>query len=180
MSNTSSNGNNIPFGESENPQTFNEFEDPQSQLLTDGKQNAKAIYCACQSLILRANLGTWVERPKDKLKLPEGQILKKSYPETPSLDEEASNQGFWALYDIMAFENIGVSKTIDTGIKYLCCAVCDVGPLGYNDTKSTTNEFLIAVDRVINGSTENSCQTLAEMNQVVQHTYNIKRFWQRS
>jgi guanine nucleotide exchange factor len=85
----------------------------------------------------------------EQLKLPEGQVLKKPYPETPSSsDDEALNQGFWALYDIMAFENIGVSKTIDTGIKYLCCAVCDVGPLGYNDTKSEANEFLIAVDRV--------------------------------
>ncbi|RIA94173.1 Mss4-like protein [Glomus cerebriforme] len=128
---------------------FEEFKDPQTQLLNDAKQNAFDIYCACQSLILRANLGTWVERPKDKLKLPEGQVLKKPYPETPSSsDDEAPNQGFWALNDIMAFENIGVSRPIDSGVKYLCCASCDIGPLGYNDTNSTANEFLIAVDRV--------------------------------
>lgn len=48
----------------------------------------------------------------------------------------------------MVFENIGVLRAVDTGVKYLCCAECDIGPLGYNDTKSKADEFLIAVDRV--------------------------------
>jgi hypothetical protein len=54
----SSNAKGIPF---------EEFKDPQAQLLTDEKQNAFDIYCACQSLILRAKFGTWVERPRDKV-----------------------------------------------------------------------------------------------------------------
>jgi hypothetical protein len=86
-----------------------------------------------------------------QLRLPEGQVLKKSYPETTTTsdcDDEAPNQGFWALDDIMVFENIGVLRAVDTGVKYLCCAECDIGPLGYNDTKSKADEFLIAVDRV--------------------------------
>ena len=48
---------------------FTEFTDPQSQLVTSENHNAYDLYCAqgCESLILRANLGTWVERPKDKV-----------------------------------------------------------------------------------------------------------------
>jgi hypothetical protein len=63
----------IPFEEFEDPDTqyrgipFEEFEDPQTQLLNDENQNAFDIHCICQTLILRANLGKWVERPKDKV-----------------------------------------------------------------------------------------------------------------
>src|SRR5581483_9125185 len=46
-----------------------EFTDTPSQLVNSENQNAFDLYCAkgCESLILRANLGTWVERPKDKV-----------------------------------------------------------------------------------------------------------------
>ena len=47
---------------------FTEFTDPQSQLVTSENQNAFDLYCAqgC-ALILRAKLGKWVERPKNKV-----------------------------------------------------------------------------------------------------------------
>ncbi|CAI2174762.1 1478_t:CDS:2 [Funneliformis geosporum] len=123
---------------------FTEFTDPQSQLVTSENHNAFDLYCAqgC-ALILRANLGKWVERPKNKLKIPDG----KESDSDNSSDDDSSNQGFWALNDVMAFENIDVTNTIVTGIKYLCCPGCDLAPLGYHDT-NTKNEFLIAVDRV--------------------------------
>ena len=48
----------------------------------------------------------------------------------------------------MAFENIDVTNTIVTGIKYLCCPGCNIVPLGYHDTNTKKDEFLIAADRV--------------------------------
>lgn len=71
MSDTSSNAKSISFEDFEDSQTkgisFEEFEDPRTQLLNDEKQNAFDIHCSCETLILRANLGKWVERPKDKV-----------------------------------------------------------------------------------------------------------------
>lgn len=51
---------------------------------------------------------------------------------------------------MFSFENVGFSKTLnETGVKYLCCADCELGPLGYHDTTNNdTKEYLIAVDRV--------------------------------
>lgn len=46
----------------------------------------------------------------------------------------------------MDFENVGFSKTVDT-TKYLSCADCDAGPIGYHDTQSNPKEFLVNVRR---------------------------------
>ena len=46
---------------------------------------------------------------------------------------------------MMNFENIGFSKPAD-GLKYLLCADCDLGPLGFQDVGSNT--FYIAANRV--------------------------------
>lgn len=49
----------------------------------------------------------------------------------------------------MAFENISVTNTIVTGVRYLGCPGCiNIEPLGYNDTHTESNEYLIAADRV--------------------------------
>ena len=48
------------------------------------------------------------------------------------------------------FENVGFCNTVE-GIKYLICADCEIGPLGYHDTKSVAEGnplFHIAVSRV--------------------------------
>jgi len=66
--------------------------------------------------------------------------------EDTSAEAEAMQQ-YWQLSNMMAFENIGFSKTVATGLKYLSCADCDTGPLGYHDTTKEA-ECFIAVDRV--------------------------------
>lgn len=48
------------------------------------------------------------------------------------------------------FENVGFCNTVE-GIKYLICADCEIGPLGYHDTHSAAGGqplFHIAVSRV--------------------------------
>ncbi|KAI7872091.1 Mss4 protein-domain-containing protein [Spinellus fusiger] len=53
---------------------------------------------------------------------------------------------FWRLGDMMEFENIGFSKTVGS-IKYLSCADCDIGPLGYHDKNEPIQEYLVSVRR---------------------------------
>ncbi|CAG8485568.1 8188_t:CDS:2 [Ambispora leptoticha] len=110
---------------------FSEFSNPKAELITENALNALDIYCPqplCQSFILRQNLGSWVEKPKGK-------------------HEEL--QPYWRLTEMMDFENIGFLKTVElTGIKYLICADCDFGPLGYHETNAPENEYFIAADFV--------------------------------
>ena len=37
---------------------------------------------------------------------------------------------FWQINDMYTFENIGFSNTVDN-VKYLACADCEIGPVGY-------------------------------------------------
>ena len=53
---------------------------------------------------------------------------------------------FWLLNSLMAFENIGVSHLVDN-IKFLSCADCEVGPVGWHDINDKT-KFYIAAERV--------------------------------
>lgn len=55
-------------------------------------------------------------------------------------------QDHWVVNDMFMFENVGFSNTVGT-IKYLICADCEIGPIGFHDTQ-TKNEFYIAFDRV--------------------------------
>lgn len=47
---------------------------------------------------------------------------------------------------MMDFDNVGFSKTIGT-VKYLSCADCDLGPIGYHDTADTQKEYLVSIRR---------------------------------
>lgn len=63
----------------------------------------------------------------------------------------------WSIQGGMyTFENIGISKIpppsnhqVSAGdFRYLCCAACDSGPLGYGFLMGTPQTFHLAVDRV--------------------------------
>ena len=41
-------------------------------------------------------------------------------------------KGFYRVGDMFDFDNLGFTNTVGT-IKYLSCADCDVGPIGYHD-----------------------------------------------
>lgn len=65
-------------------------------------------------------------------------LLQKELPAlSQKSGEEFQNEaltGFWLVENIYNFENMGFSRTVDD-IKYLACAECDVGPLGWHDLK---------------------------------------------
>ena len=41
-------------------------------------------------------------------------------------------RGFYRVEDMFDFDNVGFTNTVGT-TKYLSCADCDVGPIGYHD-----------------------------------------------
>jgi hypothetical protein len=55
---------------------------------------------------------------------------------------------FWLLTDVFAFENIGFSKTVHETIKFLSCADCEVGPIGFQELNSDvgTNIYLCCTE----------------------------------
>ena len=53
---------------------------------------------------------------------------------------------YWMVDNMMTFENVGFSHNVGT-IKYLACADCEVGPIGYHDTQAP-KEFFIAASRI--------------------------------
>ncbi|CAG8717350.1 27329_t:CDS:2, partial [Racocetra persica] len=137
---------------------------PKTQLVNaDNNQNAYDIYCpqpSCNCLLLRTSFGKFVEKPKDKTVLlpstekldQNGTTISKENITLNSTNGESTSQSiveYWQLTDMMAFENIGFSKTVEeSGLKYLCCADCNIGPIGYHDTNAQEKEFLLVVNRV--------------------------------
>ena len=71
-------------------------------------------------------------------------IKKKSEDQKPEDGETLTD--FWVVNDMYSFDNVGFSKTVGT-VKYLTCADCEIGPIGFHDTE-VKDEFYIAVDRV--------------------------------
>lgn len=60
-------------------------------------------------------------------------------PDLPAgLDTATDEDGYWSVASPLEFENIGFSHSVtsnDKTVKYLTCADCDLGPLGYHDTE---------------------------------------------
>lgn len=70
-------------------------------------------------------------------------------PKVLSATEQQYFSHFWHVADIEAFENVGLTqkqKKADGGTRYLTCADCLMGPVGFHDTE--TGESYVAVKRV--------------------------------
>ncbi|KAL8280586.1 hypothetical protein RQP46_006909 [Phenoliferia psychrophenolica] len=112
----------------------------------DGKVNKADLYCPrqeCRCLLLSAGAGTWVRGHSSDFVLP-----ALPHPlATPS--PSPSSSGYWSIPSPLSFENIGFSRNTlppsapspdasadpAATIKYLICADCDHGPLGWHDTE---------------------------------------------
>lgn len=53
---------------------------------------------------------------------------------------------FWLVIDMLTFENVGFTKTLENK-KYLICADCEVGPIGFQDLENPKQLF-VAYSRV--------------------------------
>ena len=68
------------------------------------------------------------------------EIIANNQIENEPMDE------FWVLNEMFTFENIGFTNEINK-IKYLICADCEIGPLGFHHVEKP-NEFLVSLNRV--------------------------------
>ena len=64
--------------------------------------------------------------------------------EDAGIVKENLNQ-FYVVDDMFEFENIGFTKSVDNDtIKYLICADCEVGPLGFQCISTKKNYIALA------------------------------------
>lgn len=133
---------------------------PNVEMLVDEHgRNKDSLYCprgACKCLLLKAGAAFWVERSVapvcfsfrvfsfEKARLTDqAQLLDQTVKPTPCppdfpppVDPEQSMIGYWSAQppSALTFENVGFSKSLGS-IKFLTCADCDCGPLGWHDTQ---------------------------------------------
>lgn len=111
------------------------------EVVADGR-NKNYIKCQrCSCLILNPNtaLFTTIEKFLPHMKV-------KSENQQPE-DGETLTQ-FWKVDDMYSFENVGFTNKVEN-LKFLICADCEVGPIGFHDTNNP-KEFFVALDRVNN------------------------------
>ena len=71
-------------------------------------------------------------------------MFKKNVESQP--DEGESLKDYWMVEDMYTFDNVGFTNSVGT-VKYLICADCEIGPIGWHDTNNK-KRFYIALDRV--------------------------------
>lgn len=104
---------------------------------TDGKNKAKVFCTYCPSKMLNAGAATFVTM---EFALP--HIHRKGEGED---NQQETITDYWLVDDMYTFENIGVSHTVGN-VKYLACADCERGPVGWHDL--ATRKSYIALPRV--------------------------------
>ncbi|XP_035487907.1 guanine nucleotide exchange factor MSS4 [Scophthalmus maximus] len=126
----------------ENSQQSTDGTDRSDLVSADGK-NIKSVLCQrCGSKVLCPGMATLEEK---ELFLP--SMRKKSGLSTTegSVDGDTLT-AHWLVDDMYTFENVGFTNDVGR-IKYLICADCEIGPIGWHcldDKKS----FYVAVERV--------------------------------
>ncbi|KAG8750741.1 hypothetical protein FRC14_000259 [Serendipita sp. 396] len=120
-------------------------------------RNKYDLYCpreGCGSVIMLKDVATLASVKEDSV-IP---IDPESHPRPaclPTLDISVPTQWWYLKGSPMSFENISFSKPVPTNAsnsnstmsvprKFLACAECDLGPLGW----AAGNEYWLAVDRV--------------------------------
>lgn len=113
------------------------------ELVNDEDQkNAKALACLrCNCKILPVNTGTYVNDAELEQEL---HVMHKKQEEA-GIKKEKIKQ-FFLVNDMYDFDNIGFTKpvTSESTVKYLICADCEVGPLGWHCISSKKNYVALA------------------------------------
>ena len=111
-----------------------------SGLLSEDKKNSKQLICLyCPSKILPPTMGSYEDSKEYEL-----QIVKKNDEGIVNIVKEKLSQ-FYCVEDMFDFDNVGFSKTVEN-MKYLICADCEAGPIGYHDLN--TKKCYVALSRI--------------------------------
>ncbi len=111
------------------------------ELLTEDHKNAKALSCLrCDCKILPISTGSFSADVEKDL-----HVMHKKQEEA-GIKKEKLKQ-FFLVSDMYDFDNIGFTKPAENeSVKYLICADCEVGPLGYQCISS--KKLYLALARV--------------------------------
>lgn len=126
--------------------------------IENGK-NIRSVKCRyCNSTILTPETALFetFEVMSHTFPLPALQIILILFQfKLPNLEQKKSNVDnpetelvtlFWRVNDMFAFQNVGFSNTVGNN-KYLTCADCEAGPIGYYDIES--KKSYVALSRVV-------------------------------
>jgi len=105
-----------------------------------GETNLQGLSCPlCNCKILKPGLATLVEKEI---------LLPKEKKQTENDQNEVINL-FWKITNMMHFENIGFTNTVELKHKYLTCADCERPCFGIQIlTETEKDNFYIACSRV--------------------------------
>ncbi|XP_052861102.1 guanine nucleotide exchange factor MSS4 homolog [Anopheles cruzii] len=114
-----------------------------TELVDESSRNKTSVKCErCGSLMLKPANADYTDI---EFELPEARQKKQ----TTAKDDEGfacrKLKHFWMVKDMYIFENIGFSNTVNNK-KYLICADCEAGPVGYYDVD--TKQCYVALERV--------------------------------
>ncbi|XP_068450571.1 guanine nucleotide exchange factor MSS4 [Clinocottus analis] len=115
-----------------------------SDLVSEDGKNIKTVVCQrCGSKVLCPGMAAFAEK---ELFLP--SMRKKSGLSTTTEGSEDGDTliAHWFVDDMYTFENVGFTKDVGR-IKYLICADCEIGPIGWHSLDDKKS-FYVAVDRV--------------------------------
>ncbi|TPP61733.1 RAB interacting factor [Fasciola gigantica] len=117
--------------------------EPDENKVTLDGSNLFDICCPrCSSTVLRKTSAR-LETKQHSLPV----FAKKSELTNPSSEfpTEELDQ-FWSVKDMYTFENVGFTHNVGV-VRYLTCADCELGPIGFQDTSSDTPLFYVALAR---------------------------------
>ncbi|VDO53013.1 unnamed protein product [Haemonchus placei] len=84
--------------------------------------NEQRLICGiCNSVILLAGVGRWTNKE---------EVLPLCRQQKDVDTQKEAVSGFWTVRDMYDFENVGFTNSVD-GMKYLTCADCEYGPIGF-------------------------------------------------
>lgn len=103
------------------------------------KNNVQLKCLCCPSIILQPGFGT--------LEVTQFQLPQFIMKDNDKMGGEEITRA-WMVQDMFHFENVGFSNTVGN-YKYLICAECEVGPIGWHCLHTKSN--YIADKRVKHG-----------------------------
>ncbi|CAH0596879.1 unnamed protein product [Chrysodeixis includens] len=115
-------------------------ENEEKEYVEDGK-NKFIVKCKfCGSRILDKKSAKYITLEKDLPLMQQDNNRKEG-----EIQNEPVNE-FYHVENMYTFENIGFTHTV-ANCKYLSCADCDAGPVGYYD--NDTKHSYVAISRIV-------------------------------
>ena len=114
-----------------------------ADLLSPTEHNSLAMHCLlCSTLILS---------PLTALHHTTTQHILPPFPATATTTASAGtgtgSEHSWAVDGQMSFENVGVTRGVEGGKRYLVCGNCDGGPIGCVYAEAP-QQFYVVHDRI--------------------------------